>query len=141
MQHLCPCTKTYSLFCLLFCCSPNLDDITHILQTFHWSLPINIYLFGEWWDIFQPTFIGQSYHLKSNKVPWGLWNSWYMIWMQYYVLCTLFNYDLSPDLWNWSCRHESCHCVDASVASALTVYKYIVVLFKCKYYFNEEILN
>lgn len=71
MQHLSSYTKTYSVFCLLFCCSSNLDDTTHILQTFYWSLSINIYPFAEWWDIFQPTFIGQSYHLKSNKVPWG----------------------------------------------------------------------
>lgn len=63
-------TKPYSVFCLLFSCSPNLDDP---LQTFHWSLPINLYL----WSVmrhFSTYFHGTE--LKSNKVPWGLWNSY-----------------------------------------------------------------
>lgn len=77
----------------ILCCfvaAQNLDDITHTLQTFHWFLPVNIHPFGEWWDIFQPTFIEfyRMHHLKTDKVPWGAMEL-VMIWMHYFFLCTV----------------------------------------------------
>lgn len=96
MQHLS--THKQSLFSV--CClvlAPNPDDITHTLQTFHWSLPINIHPIGEWWHIFQPTFMwqGQSNRLKSIKVAWGLWNIVSMIHDLDAVLHSLQGFDAS----------------------------------------------
>lgn len=64
------------------------ENAVHI-QTFHWSLHIDWYLFGERWrDIFNLLSWDKADSWNPIRLPEGDWTAWCIIWMQYSYLWT-----------------------------------------------------